>query len=211
MTKQLRKPSGLLAGKVSNKMNEVNEVVYDLTLESMHLRDNDSVLEIGFGNGKFFDKLFSKAKTLKVSGVDYSKDMIKIARKNNQSLTKDGKLNLQFGSSDNLPFDDNSFDKVFCINVIYFWDQPQKHLKEVYRVLKQDGQFFAAIRSKETFSHLPVAEYGFTLYNQEEWESVLKQNNFKFVEAITKKEAKDRIDSELRPHEIFCLIAEKTI
>ena len=88
---------------------------------------------------------------------------------------------------------------------------PQKHLKEVYRVLKQDGQFFAAIRSKKTFSHLPATEYGFTLYNQEEWESVLKQNNFNFVEVITKKEAKGRIDSELHPHEIFCLISEKII
>jgi len=102
MTKQLRKPSGLLAGKVSNKMNEVNEVIYDLTLGSMRLRDSDSVLEIGFGNGKFFDKLFSNGKNLKVSGIDYSKDMVKIARKNNHSSTKDGKLNLQFGSSDNL-------------------------------------------------------------------------------------------------------------
>lgn len=79
--------------------------------------------------------------------------MVAMAIKNNQSLTRAGKLNLQLGSSDNLPFGNDSFDKVFCINVIYFWDQPEKHLSEVHRVLKPSGQFFAAIRSKETFSH----------------------------------------------------------
>jgi ubiquinone/menaquinone biosynthesis C-methylase UbiE len=209
MTKQLRKPSGLLAKKVSNKMNDINEVVYDLTLESMGLKDNDAVLEIGFGNGKFFDKLFSKAKNLKVWGIDFSKDMVAIARKNNQSSIKEGKLNMQLGSSDKLPFADNRFDKVFCINVIYFWDQPQKHLNEVYRVLKPDGKFFAAIRSKETFSHLPAAEYGFTLYNEDEWKTILEQNNFNLAGVTKKEEAKAKVDDNLHGHEILCLIAGK--
>ncbi|MGI8633803.1 MAG: hypothetical protein ACR2KZ_00220 [Segetibacter sp.] len=71
MTKQFRKPSGLFAGKVSNKMNEVNEVVYDFAIESMNITDNDAVLEIGFGNGKFFDKLFAKATNLKIWGIDF--------------------------------------------------------------------------------------------------------------------------------------------
>ena len=149
MTKQLRKPSGLLAGKVSNKMNEINEVVYDFALEGMNITNNNVVLEIGFGNGKFFDKLFAKATGLLISGIDFSKDMVAIASRHNQSEIKQGKLDLQLGSSDNLPFSDNSFDKVFCINVIYFWDDPQKHLNEIYRVLKPEGIFFAAIRTKK--------------------------------------------------------------
>ena len=211
MTKQLRKPSGLLAQKVSNKMNEVNEVLYDLTVECMHLRDNDVVLEIGFGNGKFFDKLFSSAKDLNISGIDYSKNMVARANKYNQSLTKEGKLGLQLGSSDNLPFADNSFDKVFCINVIYFWDLPQKHLKEVYRVLKTDGKFFAAIRSKEAFSNLPAADYGFTLYNEDEWKTVLEQNGFTLAGMIKKEEVKAKQDETFLRGEILCLMAKKTV
>jgi ubiquinone/menaquinone biosynthesis C-methylase UbiE len=211
MTKQLRKPSGLLAGKVSNKMNEVNEVVYDFALESMNVIDNNTVLEIGFGNGKFFDKLFAKATKLKVWGIDFSKDMVTIACRNNRSSLNEGRLNLQLGSSDNLPFTDNSFDKVFCINVIYFWDEPQKHLKEVHRVLKPDGSFFAAIRSKETFSHLPAAEYGFTLYNEDEWKIVLEQNYFTLAGVTKRKEAKTKAGDNLIQHEILCLIAKKVV
>jgi ubiquinone/menaquinone biosynthesis C-methylase UbiE len=211
MTKQLRKPSGLLAGKVSNKMNEVNEVVYDFTLENMSIRENEAILEIGFGNGKFFNKLFAKARNVKVWGIDFSKDMVGMATKNNQSYIKAGKLNLQLASSDNLPFANDSFDKVFCINVIYFWDQPAMHLREVHRVLKPGGEFFAAIRSKETFSHLPAADYGFTLYNEEDWKKVLEQNDFILADVTRKKEDKGngKIDDNLTPHEILCLTAKK--
>jgi ubiquinone/menaquinone biosynthesis C-methylase UbiE len=211
MTKQLRKPSGLLAGKVSSKMNEVNEVVYDFTLENMNIKENEAILEIGFGNGRFFNKLFAKARNVKIWGIDFSKDMVGMATRNNQSSIRAGKLDLQLGSSDNLPFASDSFDKIFCINVIYFWDQPEKHLSEVHRVLKPDGEFFAAIRSKETFSHLPAADYGFTLYNAEEWKIVLEQNNFTLAGLTTKKEDKSTatIDDSLAPHQILCLMAKK--
>lgn len=212
MTKQLRKPSGLLARKVSGKMNEINEVVYDFTLENMNIKENEAILEIGFGNGKFFNKLFAKAGNIKISGIDFSKEMVSMAIKNNQSSVRAGKLNLQLGSSDNLPFPNDSFDKVFCINVIYFWDQPEKHLSEVNRVLKPNGEFFAAIRSKETFSHLPAADYGFTLYDEAEWRTVLEQNHFTLVGAARKKEDQRKAttsDDTLIPNEILCFIAIK--
>lgn len=126
IAKQLRKPGGLLAGKVGNQMNKTNGFLYDFTVDSMQLKDSESVLEIGFGNGKFFDKLFSVANNLAISGLDFSSEMVKEAKANNPSATNSGKLDLRFGSSDHIPFADNSFDKVFCINVIYFWEQDRK-------------------------------------------------------------------------------------
>ncbi len=78
-----------------------------------------------------------------------------------QTNIADGKLILQLGSSDKLPFADNSFDKVFCINVVYFWDEPQKHLQEISRVLKPGGKFYATIRTKESMELMPFTKYGF--------------------------------------------------
>lgn len=211
ITKQFRKPSGLLAGTVSNKMNEVNEVVYDFTLANMNIEENETILEIGFGNGKFFNKLFAKAGNVKIRGIDFSKDMVSMATRNNQSSVREGKLDLQLGNSDSLPFGNDSFDKVFCINVIYFWDQPEKHLSEVHRVLKPGGEFFAAIRSKESFSQLPAADYGFTLYNEDDWRTVLEQNNFILASVARKKEEKSKATADGNPasHEILCLMGKK--
>jgi SAM-dependent methyltransferase len=100
---------------------------------------------------------------------------------------------------------------VFCINVIYFWDQPEKHLSEVHRVLKPGGECFAAIRSKESFGRLPAADYRFTLYNEEEWRIVLEQNNFILASVTRKKEGKSKatIHGDPTSHEILCSMGKK--
>ncbi len=68
IAQQLRRPSGDFASEVGQKMNQVNEPLYDLTLDVMQPEDNNKILEIGFGTGKFFNKLFARADGLEVSG-----------------------------------------------------------------------------------------------------------------------------------------------
>ncbi|MEX2363304.1 MAG: methyltransferase domain-containing protein, partial [Balneolaceae bacterium] len=128
---QLRKPSGSYAREIASSMDKVNESQFDLTLEKMKLKNNESILEIGFGSGSFMEKLFQETYGLHVTGIDYSPQMVSLATSINKSRVESGQLKLHEGSSDNLPFDDQSFDKAYCNMVIFFWDEPEKHLKEV--------------------------------------------------------------------------------
>jgi ubiquinone/menaquinone biosynthesis C-methylase UbiE len=209
IAQQLRKPTRPFAEKIAEKMEQVNAPLIDLTLETMQLADSESVLEIGFGSGRFFEKIFSKAKGLQVSGIDYSQEMVKMAKSNNQRFIDSGKLNLELGNSDALPFADNSFDKVFCNMVVYFWDHPSRHLKEIQRVLKPQGRFYTGIRTKESMLQLPFTQYGFTLYDQNQWHSVLEQNGFIFIGV--NKIAEPLVEEDEGPlrFESICLIAEK--
>ncbi|MGB8190987.1 MAG: class I SAM-dependent methyltransferase [Chitinophagaceae bacterium] len=210
IARQLRKPSGILAGKVGNEMNKTNSFLYDFTIKEMKLIDNESVLEIGFGNGKFFDKIFSTANNLKISGLDFSPEMVKVASGNNPSPLTEGKLNLQLGSSNKIPFGDNSFDKIFCINVIYFWEQPADHLKEIYRVLKPGGKFYTSIRTSESMLQMPFAKYGFNIYTQDEWISMLEPNHLHFVHAGKSQNEPDVLfDKQFYKAESLCIVAEK--
>jgi len=210
IARQLRKPSGILATKVGDKMNETNNFLYDFTINSLKLNDNESILEIGFGNGKFFDKLFSHAKDLRISGLDFSSEMVKIAEKNNQDALKSQKLILKLGSSDKIPFHDNTFDKVFCINVIYFWEHPSNHLNEIYRVLKQGGKFYTSIRTKESLVQMPFSKYGFNAYSFEEWKSILEANNFHQINCQkTQNEPDAYMDGNYYNVESLCIVAEK--
>lgn len=210
IAKQLRKPGGLLASKVGNEMNKTNSFLYDFTIKALQLKDNESILEIGFGNGKFFDNIFSTANNLKISGLDFSPEMVKAAADNNSSTSGTGKLNLQLGSSDKIPFADNSFDKVFCINVIYFWEQPADHLKEIYRVLKPGGKFYTSIRTKESLVKMPFAKYGFTIYSQDEWVSMLERNHLHFVHTEkTQNEPNAVFNKQLYKAASLCIVAEK--
>ena len=207
--KQLRKPSGFMGKKVGNKMNAVNAFMYNETVECMKLQPNDNILEIGYGNGKLFHKIFSVTDGIKISGIDYSKKMYAEACRNNKDAVAAGRLDLYFGNSNNLSFADNSFNKIFCINVIYFWDNPPKHLQEIKRVLKTGGLFYTTIRIKEDMLKMPFTKNGFTLYSAGEWKNILEENNFSVTEIRKITEPPVELNGKIFQLNSLCIASEK--
>lgn len=181
MAGQLRRPSGWMARSVGRRMNAANRPLYDATWEVLDLQPGQSVLEIGYGNGLFFPDLLKKADRLRVFGLDFSEAMHKEAAANNRALVRNGLLNLYHGDSAAMPFEDKSFDRIYCINVVYFWDDPAAHLREVRRVLKANGTFTATIRNKDTMEALPFTRYGFVMYEEADWKAVLERCGFQLV------------------------------
>ncbi|HQW86439.1 MAG TPA: methyltransferase domain-containing protein, partial [Flavobacteriales bacterium] len=70
------------------------------------------------------------------------------------------------------------FDRVFCINVVYFWDDPLPHLHELRRVLRPGGTFTAVLRTRSSMEKMPFTAFGFTTYEQADWERVLQAGGF---------------------------------
>lgn len=206
MARQLRKPHGKGGTDIGFIMNKANEIQYDFTLENMQIADNDEILEIGFGNGKFLNKIITKANGIKLSGIDYSRKMVEEASFNNQPLIANNKLRLYNGKSNKMPFPDNSFDKVFCINVVYFWENPQEHINEIYRVLKPGGKFYATIRSEESMQKMPFTKFRFKLYAAGDWQNVLNNSRFAFKK-VSKLEEPD-FEFGKMPYKVLSLCFE---
>ncbi len=209
MAQQLRKPSGKHASNVGEKMNQVNEPLYDLTLDVMQPQDYDEVLEIGFGTGKFFPKLFDRANGLKVSGIDYSEAMVETAMRQNQDTINSGNLDIKVGNSNDLPYPDHSFDKIFTSMVIYFWDRPKSHLKEIRRVLKPKGKFYTGLRTRESMLVFPFVEHGFNLYENREWEKIMTQNGFFHLNTHKRMDPELDLDGNKLRLESCCIVAQK--
>ena len=208
IAQQLRKPSGDFARTIAEKMGTGNRPLYDLTLDFMEIVSHDTILEIGFGNGEHFSELMAKADNLKVIGIDYSAEMTDLASSNNRDLIETGRLKLFTGSSDKLPFGENTFDVVFCNMVIYFWDDPTEHLSEIKRVLKPDGIFYTGMRSRNRMLQFPFTKYGFNLYKVDEWKSILGLNGFQVVEEIQKTDpAFDEFGDDIQLESV-CIAAE---
>jgi ubiquinone/menaquinone biosynthesis C-methylase UbiE len=72
-------------------------------------------------------------------GVDNSSKMIEQAEANSR-----GYLNVHFCKSmvEELPFNDNFFDFVISSNAFHHFSNPEKALKEAYRVLKPKGKVY---------------------------------------------------------------------
>ena len=210
IAKQLRKPSGKMGETVGLKMNQSNLVLYDFLIREMKIEDNQSLLEIGFGNGNFFNKLFSQAQNISISGIDFSETMLKEAILNNQLFIRKGVLKLVFGDCEILPYPDNSFDKVFCINVIYFWKNPLKNLAEINRVLKPNGKFYTGVRNSESMKKMPFTRFGFNIYEMQEWERILIESKFELVETKQLSEPAIEFSGVKIVPKSLCFITQKT-
>ncbi len=90
--------------------------------------DFQKVLEIGCGEGVFLYNLKDHLEGKDVTGIDIDPDEIETAKKNV------GFAKLSTASGDHLPFEDKSFDLVFCCEVLEHVEDPEKVLKEMKRV-----------------------------------------------------------------------------
>ena len=210
MAGQLSKPHGILAKLTGKKMNESNHSLYRLTLDTMQLTDTEQVLEIGFGNGKFFPELHAQAKDLKLYGVDLSHEMVTEAVKTNTELFEKDSLKVSIGDSNDLPFPDNYLDKVFCINVIYFWEVPEDHLNEIHRVLKPGGHLYCGFRPAETMLQLPFTRFGFRLYDEKDWKQKMKSANFTDIRSASQIDPAIWVGSAKMELGSICISGKKT-
>lgn len=94
-------------------------------------------LEIGVGTGRFATALGIDI------GIDPSKDMLEIARRRGVSA--------RWGVGEDLPFLNNSFGYVAIIITLCFVRDPEKVLKEAWRVLGKDGKIIIGIIDKDSF------------------------------------------------------------
>lgn len=209
LARQLRKPGGAFGNKVGHMMNRANEALYNFTFDVMQPGYDQSILEIGFGNGKFFEQLEGRAEGLDLTGIDYSNTMLQAAARQNEKLISAGKLKLVAGNSDDLPFPDNCFDKVFCINVAYFWDKPPGHLREILRVLKPGGMLYTTVRSIESMERMPFTKYGFNKYTPDSWNEISGRAGFEWVKLETLTEPASEFQPDQRPFVSLCFVTGK--
>lgn len=182
LASQLGKPEGEKGVQIGQMMNETNISMTRKTLEHLSLNDNDHILELGHGNANHLIELINRASNLRYFGIDISELMKQEAEKfsNENRLDKNAQFQLYDGT--NIPFADNSFDKIFTVNTIYFWRQPDDLMNELNRVLKTKGTLCITFVDKDTMNQLPFTDYGFTKYNESTFEKLAEKSKLKIVE-----------------------------
>jgi len=186
LAQNLANPQGEKGIEIGEMMNATN---ISMTLESVRtlvIEDDQQILEIGHGNAGHLKNIMSLAKNLRYTGIDISETMHNEARKLNKEFENQAEFVLYEGKK--LPFQDGSFDKIFTVNTVYFWENPVEFLNEIYRVLKDDGTFVLTFGQRDFMEKLPFTEYDFTLYNNNEMEELISKSHFKRMKTSEKEE-----------------------
>jgi len=128
---------GRLGGVIMARTNRRCAVwVVDL----LCIQPNDRVLEVGFGPGVGIELLSKAVPTGYVAGVDASMEMVDQATARNAQAIESGRVELRHGCAENIPFEDNTFDKILAINSMQVWPDVVAGLREMQRVLKAGGK-----------------------------------------------------------------------
>ena len=114
-----------------------------------HTVQDKDVLELAAGTGLISRKIAGIARS--VEATDQSPEMIAQARRDNPSR----KLHFSVQDMFDLPYADKSFDVVIVSNALHIVPEPEKALREIRRVLRDDGVLIAP-----TFTHLGNGLFG---------------------------------------------------
>ncbi len=188
MAAQLRQPAGEAGIKIGEWMNSGNLQMNQDTLKVLNPQNGEHILEIGMGNGFFVKEILQNKALTRYSGCDLSEEMVLQAKKLNQNFVDSEQAQFIQGNAAQLPFAENSFDKIFTVNTIYFWDNEKAVLDELKRVLKPGGSLLIALRPKHQMQQYPFIKYGFNIFSKEDLSALLTENGWKLLELYENKE-----------------------
>jgi ubiquinone/menaquinone biosynthesis C-methylase UbiE len=192
---QLRQPSGWF-GKIvmGDLLNKGNDKINHLAVELLDIQPTDRVLDIGFGGGITIEDMVKLINTGKIYGVDFSQVMVAQAKRKFKDSIESGKVSIEFADVRQLPFDDNTFDKICTVNTIYFWEDPLASLREIKRVVKSSGRLVIGIRSADKMKDLPFTKHNFRLYAPEAVKDLLVGSGFSGI-LIEHRDKDEKFDS----------------
>lgn len=137
-------------------MEIVNREPNDVAVAALEIAPEATVLEIGCGPGVALAQMAVAATNGLVIGLDASPEMLRQAARRNRSAIESGRVKLALGTFERLPFDADSIDRVFAVNVAYFFSASDE-LREVHRVLRPGGRLVIYATDRMTMSRWKFA------------------------------------------------------
>ena len=164
--------------------------ITEQTLRRMELRPGERVLDLGCGAGwasRILARLVGEGPEGhgQVVGVDISDEMIRRARAASRDFDN---LMFVWGSAQQIPWEENFFDKVLSVESFYYYPDQERARHELFRVMAPRGRMFILINLyKDNPCSLRWAEelkVPVQARSAAEYVELLKQHAFENVEAL---------------------------
>ncbi len=152
---------------------------YRATLDLLEEHGSRDHIDIGCGNGAFLDSLHKEAPAVRLSGLDYSAEMVRQSRKRLPDAE------IVEGDAEKMPLPDSAFDSVSCHMSIHHYPHPEQALSEMFRILKDGGIVIIndltgpgwLVRlMNRSFRYLNTGDHA--IYTRNEMETMLRRAGF---------------------------------
>ncbi len=97
------------------------------------------VLDVATGTGDFAIEAL-RLKPAKITGIDISRGMLDMGKIKMKDKGYDSKIEMLLGDSENLPFNDNMFDAITVGFGVRNFENLEKGIAEMHRVLSEKGK-----------------------------------------------------------------------
>jgi demethylmenaquinone methyltransferase/2-methoxy-6-polyprenyl-1,4-benzoquinol methylase len=111
-----------------------------IVLKLVSDKNPKTVLDIATGTGDLAI-LMTKTTAEKIIGLDISAGMLEVGRNKIKAKNLSDKIEMILADSENMPFEDNTFDAITVAFGVRNFENLEKGLAEILRVLKPNGIF----------------------------------------------------------------------
>lgn len=165
----LRKPDGI-AGRIIARLLKRNLIEYDELEKHIDFKEGMNVLEIGYGPG-YGIRQFAEKYDIHIDGIDFSGLMYKKASALNRKFIESGRVRLVCDNFSSRTFEKDLYERVYLVNVIYFWEDLKKNFISIKKVLKTGGMLVVCMAEPELLIRSKVGMTSF--FNRHSIDDVL--------------------------------------
>ena len=164
-------------------------LTFNLTKYS--LNESGTMLDVGCGEGRHIFGIMQKYPEMKCIGLDMDDDSLVKAEEGYEFFESISNAGAEFlkGSAYSLPFQNNSLDLIVCSEVLEHLHQYNDAVKEIHRVLKPGGKFYASVPASwpekicwalsKDYQNQPGGHL--RIFNQSKLVSEISEAGFKFL------------------------------
>jgi ubiquinone/menaquinone biosynthesis C-methylase UbiE len=172
------------------KMHQHHLNITEKTIRLMDLRPGERVLDLGCGSG-WATRLLARFVADgpegfgQVVGVDVADEMIRQARAESKEFDN---ILYVWGSAQQIPWEENFFDKVLSIESFYYYADQDRALAELFRVMAPHARLFILINlykdNQYSLQWVHKLKVPVHVRSKEEYVQLLKAHAFEKVEAV---------------------------